>query len=465
MNAAQKTGALDFSTKFGRASSLSFTFDDGLQQNFSNVRYEEPHTRVAGNVRHAGWDVSFGNGISSSGNAFTGPYVRGRGASLRRPTGRLVADLFVAQPTTIDGDASGHLVRSRVGLRTKTTAITLAMSDFSRPAGGYTTMPTVQVTVLDPDAAERLEIERRLTAQSPSNAVRGVGTELEFSPSPAHRFTTRLGSLWLSSASGLRVSGFAGEASYSFINPRIATINTHWRETPPSIQGIYLPGDEIGADGSLRLVSDLRVVGQTYRNSNDTLDSNSLSTTNGTSLGMRFMRGGNRIEARGNYRESQFDAMTVRRTVSLNGGVPVGPMAASLILELGQQERAGQVEPLSFYHGDLRWIGKGGNTLSVGYSRQDVTAVLTTQRLDVLTSYSARDWEFAGGVWVSSGFPVGGKPGGWGTIGIPLASDMLITIGGDYSPVTWTADPTWRGLISVRQRFVLPLPFLPSTQR
>jgi hypothetical protein len=144
-DAAQRAGALSLSSKFGKQSSFSFSYDQGLRENLSNYRYEELRTRVTGSLRHAGWDIGFGNYVSSSGNALSGPAVNGRGVNIRRLSGRL-SDIVIAQPNTYSGAAGGHLVRGRVGIRTKSATLAFSASDFARPAGGYSTQPLVQTT-------------------------------------------------------------------------------------------------------------------------------------------------------------------------------------------------------------------------------------------------------------------------------------------------------------------------------
>ena len=231
----RRADALTVSTKFPRGTSFSFVYDRGQQETLTNFRSEEElRTRVTGNLRHAGWDLSFGNSLSSPGNVLVGPYVLDRGASVRRTTGRFLAELRVGQPNAFDGSAaSGHLVRGRVGLRTPTATVALAISDFGRPAGGYTTLPSVQQVVLDHDANEELEVERRLTADSASNRVRGFGLDAEFRPSRAHRLTLRAGALSLSNAAGARVAGPAAEASYWTPRRRCRSMLGGARRRPP----------------------------------------------------------------------------------------------------------------------------------------------------------------------------------------------------------------------------------------
>ena len=155
---ALKRGALTVSTKFGRDSSFSLSYNQGLAENLTNFREDvEDRTRTAGNLRHAGWEANFGNYIPSPGDALTGPYVLGRGVSVRRPAKRLLTEFVLAQPTTFYEGASGHLMRGRVGLRTAKATIAVAMSQFSREDGGYSTLlPSTQQVVLDADEEEEL---------------------------------------------------------------------------------------------------------------------------------------------------------------------------------------------------------------------------------------------------------------------------------------------------------------------
>jgi hypothetical protein len=70
-----------------------------------------------------------------------------------------------------------------------------------------------------------------------------------------------------------------------------------------------------------------------------------------------------------------------------------------------------------------------------------------------------REFELAGGAWGTRGYAFGGRPGMWTTIGVPLGHEFLVTVGAERSPFTWTSEPTWRGLLTIRKRFDLPLPF------
>jgi hypothetical protein len=43
---------------------------------------------------------------------------------------------------------------------------------------------------------------------------------------------------------------------------------------------------------------------------------------------------------------------------------------------------------------------------------------------------------------------------------LPLGFDWLLTGGVDYTPLTWTAEPSLRGTVSLRKRFSIPMPFV-----
>jgi hypothetical protein len=57
----------------------------------------------------------------------------------------------------------------------------------------------------------------------------------------------------------------------------------------------------------------------------------------------------------------------------------------------------------------------------------------------------------------------GRPPGAWTSIGLPVGFDSLLTLGGDYAPLTWIGEPTLRGTITVRKRFAIPVPFVRGT--
>ena len=139
-------------------------------------------------------------------------------------------------------------------------------SDYSRPSGYTTLLPPV--TVLDPDEAERQEIERRLAAGATRNRVFGTGIEAEFRRQNLHRLTMRVGALHLANATGLSRTAPAGEIAYGY-NGKVATFNARLRETPPSMQGVQIGGDERWVDGTVRIYRDLQFVAQGFTSAYD----------------------------------------------------------------------------------------------------------------------------------------------------------------------------------------------------
>lgn len=457
LGAAQRSRAFTLSSRIGQRSSFSFAYDQGLEQNLSNYRYEEAQARVTGNLRHAGWNVDFGNYVSAMGNAIAGPFVLGRGVNVQRPRGRLLTELIVSQPNTIGGLAGGHLVRGRVGVRTSKLTVALTASDFGRPAGGYTTISSVQTTVLDPETKEEIDFERHVTADSASNRAQGIGLDAEFRPARAQRITLRTGGLRLSSAAGDRVGALVGEASYGLFTKR-ATFNTRWRDMPPSVPGIFISGNELAADGSVRLSQDLWLVGREYRSSSDTVGRALSSQNEGRSVGVRLARGTARLEVRGNYTESQYSSRTIRRSVSILAGTPLGPFTVSGSADMGEQDTGPRTDHVALYRGDLTWVGKAG-TASLSASHLD-TGGSVQQRVDVMTSMKFAALELAGGAWVTGGYASGGRPGAWTSVGVPVAFESTLLFGIDYSPVNWTDAPSLRGMVSVRKSFGFPIPFV-----
>jgi hypothetical protein len=401
--------------------------------------------------------LTAGNYLYSGGHALTGPSVRGRGGSVRRLSGRLVTELLLAQPNVIGGTAEGHLVRGRVGVRTSRATAAFNISDFERPAGGYTTLPAVQQTLVDADEEERMAIERRLTDAAPSNRVRGAGIDAEFRPSRSHTLTMRGGVLWLENTAGARGRAPAGEASYAY-SSRPASLNLRWRATPPTLRGIALPSDELTADGAVSLAGNLRLVGRAYRTASDTADVDLSSSGEGGALGVRFTRGARRVEVRANYRESEFGSRNVRQTVSALLATPVGPLTLSVNADVGQQVGSLARTDVAFYRGDLRWL-RHGRTVSFSATHSQGVGP-RRQRADFIASLAIRSVELAGGAWATRGYTSGGRPGAWMTVGLPVGGDRLLTLGVDYSPLTWVSEPSLRGMLSIRQRLSFPMPFV-----
>ena len=404
-----------------------------MAENLTNYRYNFEDVKVTGTVRRGNLDATFGNIVFSSGTAITGPFVRGRGGNVHKSSGRFIFDLAITQPTTFTGDASGHLVRGRAGINKSFGSISVVASDYSRPSGYTTLIPPV--TVLDPDEAERQEIERRLAAGATRNRVFGTGVEAEFRRQNLHRLTMRVGALHLANATGLNRTAPAGEIAYGY-NGKAATFNARLRETPPSMQGVQIGGDERWVDGTVRIYRDLRFVAQGFTSAYDVTGSQYSSLSNGGSLGTRFTRNSVRLELRGNHRESSYDTKSVRRTVAMYVGMPVGPFSLNGNAELGDNETSRGRQPLSFYRADLR-ITRERGTASLGWTQISNGGLGVQQRIDALASIKMREYELSGGAWATRGYTAGGHSGVWTTAAVPTSLGLTVVAGIEYAPLTY----------------------------
>ena len=427
-----------------------------MAENLTNYRYNFEDVKVTGTVRRGNLDATFGNIVFSGGTAITGPFVRGRGGNVRKSSGRFIFDLAITQPTTFTGDASGHLVRGRAGINKSFGSISFVASDYSRPSGYTTLIPPV--TVLDPDEAERQEIERRLAAGATRNRVFGTGVEAEFRRQNLHRLTMRVGALHLANATGLSRTAPAGEIAYGY-NGKVATLNARLRETPPSMQGVQIGGDERWVDGTVRIYRNLQFVAQGFTSAYDVTGSQYSSLSNGGSLGTRFTRNSVRLELRGNHRESSYDTKSVRRTVAMYVGMPLGPFSLNGNAELGDNETSRGRQPLSFYRADLR-ITRERGTASLGWSQISNGGLGVQQRIDALASIKMREYELSGGAWATRGYTVGGHSGVWTTAAVPTSLGLTVVAGIEYAPLTYMALPAWRGSLMLRRPLVVPLGFL-----
>lgn len=459
---ARAGGGVALSGKFGNAGSeqttVSLSAGRDMAENLTNYRYDFEDLKVAGTVKRGNLDATFGNIVFSAGTAITGPFVRGRGGSVHHTTGPFIFDLAVTQPTTYTGDASGHLVRGRAGLNRPFGSISFVMSDYSRPSGYTTLLPPV--TVLDPDEAERQEIERRLAAGSTRNRVFGTGVEAEFRRQNLHRLTMRLGAVHLASASGLSRTAPATEVAYGY-NGKLATFNARLRETPPSMQGVQIGGDERWVDGTVRIYNDLRFIAQGFTSAYDVTGGPYSSLSNGGSLGTRYMRGGMRLELRANHRESSYDAKSTRRTGAVFVGMPIGPLSFNGNAEIGENETIRGVQPLSFYRADVRMTRERG-TASLGWTHISNGGLGTQQRIDALGSIKIGEHELSGGAWATRGYKVGGHPGAWTTVAVPTPIGLTVVTGIEFAPLTYIEAPGWRGSLMLRRPLVVPLGFLKS---
>jgi hypothetical protein len=460
MTDSRMAGGVALSGTFGKTgpkqTTVSISGGRDMAENLTNYRYNFEEVKVAGTVRRGSLDATFGNIVFSGGTALTGPFVRGRGGNVRKTSGPFIFDLAITQPTTFTGDASGHLVRGRAGINKAFGSISFVASDYSRPSGYTTLLPPV--TVLDPDEAERQEIERRLAAGATRNRVFGTGIEAEFRRQNLHRLTMRLGALHLENATGLSRTAPAGEIAYGY-NGKAATFNARLRDTPPSMQGVQIGGDERWVDGTVRIYRNLQLVAQGFTSAYDVTGSQYSSLTDGGSLGTRFTRNGVRLELRGNHRESSYDTKSVRRTVAMYVGMPLGPFSLNGNAELGENETSRGRQPLSFYRADLR-ITRERGTASLGWSQISNGGLGVQQRIDALASIKMRDYELSGGAWATRGYTAGGHPGVWTTAAVPTSIGLTVVAGVEYTPLTYLGLPAWRGSLMLRRPLVVPLGFL-----
>ena len=459
MGTARYGGMVQMSGKMTRQTTLSLDYRRGPREtNLTNFRIPQDETRWTSTLRNPRWSMQAGNQIGASGGALTGPFVRGRGASLRRTAGHLVGELTMAQPTSYVGSAGGHVVRGNVGVSGQRGHLLLAFSDFGRPAGGYSTVPRYPEDI-SPDSLERLERERRAAERAPGNRVRGGGLDAELRAARMHRLALRGGWLRLDNAKGDVVDDASAEIQYGF-NHRRASFNARWRQMPRSLQGILLPGNESAVDGTLKIAGELRLAGRLYHNVSETVG-NVFSTENdGQSLGVRYQRSGWRFDVSGNRREWSYgEQPTLARTLTLFFGVPVGPLSFNGFADVGEQRRDTLHQPMRNFRTDLRWTG-GAGTASWSTSSYEALGGARRLRTDVLGTLKVDAWELAGGAWATRGWARGGEPGLWTQVGVPVGAGLLLTFGVEHAPPSFGEPPVALGTIAIRKRLALPLPFL-----
>jgi hypothetical protein len=452
-------GTADLSGKLRAGTTLALTYRQGPRENnLTNYRIAQEETRWNGTLRGGSWMMQFGNQINSYGGVLSGPSVRGQGATVRRTSGSLVGDLTVARPTNSFGDASGHLVRGMFGVSGSLGRISAAVSDFGRPVGGYSTAPRYPENI-DPDSLEKLERERAALEQAPSNRVQGAGLDVEVRRGTVHRLNLRGGWLRLYNAHGDTLADPSAEAQYALTHRRVS-VNARWRQMPASLQGIYLPGNEVSADGSVKIVGEWRLAGRAYRTLNETLGNGYRSEGEGAALGFRWYRGGWRLDARGSHREWSYgEGTTIARTATLSLGVPVGPLAFSGFADVGAQDNGIVRQPTASYRGDLRWSGRTG-TASWSASYFETLSAPPRLRTDLLGSLRLGDWELAGGAWATRGMVAGGEPGLWTQVGVPVTYDVLISVGVEHAAPAYGQRPAWLGTMGIRKKLALAIPFI-----
>jgi hypothetical protein len=463
LDGARVAGVVDLSGKLGKDTYTSLTYRQGRAENYSNSRYYLEEKYLSGTLRHGGWNLEFGNRISSVGNVLTGPSVNGEGVALRRLHGGVTGEIVLARPTTFSGEGDGHLWRGNLALQTARGTIGLAASEFVRPEGGYNTLPPISDPTLDPDSLDALERQRQISAASASTRVQGFGVEAKLRFSQSHRLNMRGGALRLLSARGAAASAPSFEAQYSF-SGRSATLNTRWRNMPPSVQGIYIPGNELSIDGSLRLVSELRLLARAFQYENKTLGESYDSEREGGSLGLRYVWGRWRVEVQGHQRDVRSSIRSLRRTGQLSIGLPLGPISMNGSAEIGEEETSRGAHPFRSYRSDLRWSGEAGFA-SLGVSSYETGGGPARLRADLLASLMVGELELAGGAWATRGWTAGGEPGWWINVGLPVTSEWMLLLGIEQAEgLQGPAVSAWRTSFGLRKKLIVPIPFLSAAR-
>ena len=447
-------GALDISSRLESDTLLAVSYQHRLDHSFSNFRSERDRIRLSGSLRRTGWDLSFGNQVMSGGSAVTGPFVRGRGAALRRMSGAWTGEFVAVQPSSLASPAGGHLVRAAVARRGAIGGIGLLASDFRRPAGGYTTVdPLAHAALPDSHSRDELDVQHSATASGGRTTVRGAGAEVELRHGSVQRLTVRAGALHAATTADASTNATA-EVAYWLTASRVSA-HARWRSAPAAPRGVFLPGDELALEASTRLSGAFRVLASGFHATTAMLGQGITSEAVGTSAGVGYLAGTTRLELRGGYRESRAGNPSVRRTGSVLGGRTMGPWSLNGALEIGEEARVRGTGLVSHARADLRWSGTRG-WLSLAATEQRAGSV--HRRVDAVTSLQVQAMELAGGAWWMSQYAAFGGPGAWARVAVPTGTDLMVTVDIEYG-ATGSQHRELRSAVGVRRRFSLPLPF------
>jgi hypothetical protein len=166
------------------------------------------------------------------------------------------------------------------------------------------------------------------------------------------------------------------------------------------------------------------------------------------------------VEAKGNHRGAHSSTYSLRRTGLISLALPLGPISLTANTELGEEEIRKGVYPFRSYRGDLRWTGEPG-LVSFSVSSYAIGGAKPRLRADLLTSLVYGGFEIAGGAWATRGSTVGGAPGVWTNIGLPVTSEITLFLGLEHGPQLLAPHGSpWRFSVGLRKKLVVPLPFL-----
>jgi hypothetical protein len=414
------------------------------------------------------WAVTAGE-LTTANQLLAGPSLRADGLKLELRR-RIVADLTIARPFYLGGASGGHVIQGRVGVRTSAGTIALVGSDLSRPleisapAVAAPTDPATQVTDTELAAARQL--------LSRESRMRGWGVQSDFHFRGMHTLFASAGAVELANQAGQSTRGPAAEARYVFTRGSFS-LNAYGRHAPPSVAGMYVPGDGQSVGAKVPVGAGLSAIAQTYSNVNWLFGQAQPIRSTGTYAGLQRTDGTARFTIRYSDRHvkatvSQFD--TVSRTVSGTVSVPVGPVRLDARAEAGPTRRGTILHTVQTYGLTLN-VDVGPRSIWIAGSYDDYGFQPPRGRADAGFSAEVRGLKFELGAGYGTGQLLGKDLSASAKIEMPVAGAFTLMTQIDYLKWDYTASPyltlllsdepvsPWRLSVGLSRAVSVPIPF------
>lgn len=398
------------------------------------------------------------------------PPVTADGVLMERTKGRMIGSILAARPKYFDGGWGGRAFIGSVGLTLGSGRVSLVAADLARP--GSQSVLLARVAPADEDTefteSDRVDLGALFSRE---NRVRSVGLDSRWQMGRGHALRARGAWLDLVNANGVRRTGVAGEATYTF-NTRRGSLAGQFRQLPGSLPGVQLPADQRSVSGRLRLTPRFAVLGQMYSTGSLLFGHSVRSTASGGSAGIRYASRDTRIDLRANYRVADGHTHQIGQTITAAVRVPVGGLLfADGRLDLGETQSGGRSRQTRAYRAALH-VDREHASLSLSTSYHDDGLRRPRIRLDLSAAVEWRASTIEGGVGRGRGQLFGDTFSAWCSAEVPVPGGMRLMLGLDYdrwdfasSPfLTFVPDPDdlappLRFSVNLKTNVSVPIPF------
>jgi hypothetical protein len=369
--------------------------------------------------------------VMLGGSPLLGHYMQGSGVDAEAAIGAVRTAFHASRPFALDAPVrDGHLVRAMGVVAVGSGTITATLADLDRPYG------------------IGAETERTRLA----TAAYRVGTQ------HGHSAGMELGIMRLQDADGRARSGAAMDATYRYHDNRL-DVTARMRRVPGTVATSGSAVDETFVSAAAQLGRGMSASGWAIRDDVALLDGSD-TRRDGAALALRWRSGlaAAQISANlaANYGTGLISGDSRRRSISLGGTAPLGPLMLDGTVELGRVETHDFDEPLRSAAARLSYQ-QGATWLWLGTTRASGVFGADMQRVDLGATVRTRRIEVDGGAGTYfGGRSIADNLNAWLSTTLHVDTRSALIVGLDYLP--WSSGNGVRLSLGARRAFALPLP-------